>query len=173
MQTQAAASRSATMPLLALNRKDRGWRIDWQIKPLGLRFSQPNPETLLLWRYRDQRRYHPPPPHAIVVDPPPLHALIVGAAAALRRNPGDIAVGVLHVAGFAVDAVLRVDLEARACRLLDPFIHAGRTIAVRRTGVDVVLGRLLQVHVGDLEMNRLVLFMVGVGEEHRGQLVEG
>src|SRR4051795_7477980 len=70
MQTQGAASRSATMPLLALNRKDGGWRIDWQIKPLGLRFSQPNPETLLLWRYRDRRRYHPPPPHAIVVERP-------------------------------------------------------------------------------------------------------
>src|SRR4029079_15718026 len=45
---------------------------------------------------------------------PPLHRLVVRAAAALRGNPGDVAVGVLHVAGFAVDAVLGVDLEARA-----------------------------------------------------------
>src|SRR6185369_856991 len=172
MLTEAAASRAATMPLLALNRKDTGWRIDWQIRPLGLQFGQPNPETLLLWPYRDRRRYHPPPPHAIVVCAS-LHTLIVGPATALRRNPGNIAVWVLHVAGFAVDAVLGVDLEARACGLLDPFVHAGRAITVRRTGIDVVLGRLLQVHVGDLGMHRLILFVIGIGEEHRGQLVEG
>jgi len=40
------------MPLLAFIRKDTGWRIDWQIRPLGVRFHQPDPETLLLWRYR-------------------------------------------------------------------------------------------------------------------------
>src|SRR6476659_7353134 len=101
MQTQVAASRSATMPLLAFNRKDTGWRIDWQIRPLGLRFSHPNRETLLLWRYRGRGRYHPPPPHAIVVCTGALHTLVVGPTAALGRNPGDIAVGVLHVAGFA------------------------------------------------------------------------
>jgi hypothetical protein len=33
MRTQPAASRRATMPLLALNRKDTGWRIDWQNGP--------------------------------------------------------------------------------------------------------------------------------------------
>src|ERR1041385_1281679 len=135
MQTQTAASRPTTMPLLALNRKDRGWRIDWQIKPLGLRFSQPNRETLLLWQYRDRRRYHPPPPHAIVVDTASLHTLVVGSAAALRRNPGNVAVRVLHVAGFAMDAVLGVDLEARTGGFLDPLIDAGRAIAVRRTGI--------------------------------------
>jgi hypothetical protein len=45
------------MPVLALNRKDTGWRIDWQIRPLGHRFSQPFPETLPLWRYRDRGRH--------------------------------------------------------------------------------------------------------------------
>src|SRR5437764_576273 len=58
-----------------------------------------------------------------------LHRLVVGPAAAFRRNPGDIAVRVLHVAGFAVDAVLGVDLEARTRGFLDPFIDAGRAIA--------------------------------------------
>src|SRR6187399_3388298 len=51
------------------------------------------------------------PPHAIVVCAS-LHALIVRPSAPFRRNPGDIAVRVLYVAGFAVDAVLGVDLEA-------------------------------------------------------------
>ena len=42
-----------------------------------------------------------------------LHRLIIRSAPTLRRNPGDIAVRVLHVAGFAMDAILGVDLEAR------------------------------------------------------------
>jgi len=46
------------MPLLAFNRKDTGWRIDWQIRPLGRRFSHPNPVTLSVWRYRDRQRYY-------------------------------------------------------------------------------------------------------------------
>jgi hypothetical protein len=58
------------MPLLAFIRKDTGWRIDWQIRPLGRRFDQPNPETLLLWRYRGQSRHYPVPAHANVVKGP-------------------------------------------------------------------------------------------------------
>src|SRR5215831_8665505 len=89
-----------------------------------------------------------------------LHGLVVRPAAALWRNPIDVAVGVLHVAGFAVNAVLGVDLEARGSALLHPFIDARRAIAVRRTCEDVVLGRLLQVHVQNLQMDRLILFVV-------------
>ena len=95
------------------------------------------------------------------------HRLIIGSATALGRNPDDVAVWILHVAGFAVDAILGVDDEAWPGRLLDPFIDAGRAITIGRTGVDIVFGSLLQAHVGDLEMDRLVLFMVGVGKEHR------
>src|SRR3954451_22697553 len=40
-----------------------------------------------------------------------LHRLIVRATATFRRNPGDVAIRILDVAGFAVDAVLRVDDE--------------------------------------------------------------
>src|SRR5882724_13311397 len=101
-----------------------------------------------------------------------LHRLVIGPAAALRRNPGNIAVRVLHVAGFAVDAVLGVDLEARTGSLLDPFIDTGRAIAVGRPGIDVVLGGLLQVEVGDPQMNRLVLLVIGVGQEYGRKLVE-
>ena len=77
------------------------------------------------------------------------HVRIFRPAAALRRHPGDVAVGVLDVAGFAVDAVLRVDHEPRLSALLHPFVDAGRAIARRGPGIDVVLGRLLQRHVGD------------------------
>src|SRR6266702_7820925 len=87
-------------------------------------------------------------PHTIVVKRafvtrPASHGLVVRPTAALRRNPGDVAVGVLHVAGFAVDAILGVDLESRTGGLLDPLIDAGRAIAIRRTGKDVMFGHLL------------------------------
>src|SRR6266849_658535 len=72
------------------------------------------------------------------------HVRVIRAAAALRRDPGDVGVRILDVAGFAVDAVLRVDHEARAAPLLHPFVHRGRTIACRRSRIDVVLGGLLQ-----------------------------
>jgi hypothetical protein len=35
MQTQQAASSHATMPLLTINRKDTGWQIDWQERPVA------------------------------------------------------------------------------------------------------------------------------------------
>src|SRR3712207_8169403 len=38
---------------------------------------------------------------------------------------------------------------------------------------DVVLRALLQLHVLHLEVRRLVFLVVGVRQEHRGELVEG
>src|SRR5262245_28866216 len=134
-------------------------------RPAAVDLTQLCLQTLAVWRYRDRI-----PPY---LTQRWLHRLVIRPATALRRNPCNVAVGILHVAGFAVDAILRVDLEARTRGLLDPFINSGRTVTVRGTGEDVVLRRLLQIHVRDLEVNRLVLLMVGVGEEHRGQLVEG
>jgi len=43
-----------------------------------------------------------------------LHIRIVRPAAAFGRDPVDVLVRILDIAGFAVNAVLRVDLEARA-----------------------------------------------------------
>ena len=43
-----------------------------------------------------------------------LHPIIIRAAAALRRDPGDDLVGVHDVAGFAVDAVGRVQVDLLA-----------------------------------------------------------
>src|ERR1039457_60224 len=59
----------------------------------------------------------------------PSHVLIIRPAAALGRNPGDVLIRVLDVAGFAVDAILRVDDKFRRTRLLNPFIDPGRTKA--------------------------------------------
>src|SRR6266487_2388977 len=112
MRTQPAASRQPTMPRLAFNRKDTGWRIDWP----GNVPAAPTPpqnafSVAVSWpaaavaRSRFTQSW--------------LHRLIIRPATALRRNPGDIAIRILHVAGFAVDAILGVDDKARSGRLLD------------------------------------------------------
>src|SRR4051812_42294645 len=101
------------MPFLALNRKNRGGQIDWN-RP-GVTAGRPtHPQNA-----RSMAVSWPAavmPPHAIVVTfcVTLLHGLVIGSATALRRNPGNVAVRVLHVAGFAVNAILGVDLEARA-----------------------------------------------------------
>src|SRR5262249_32346919 len=77
------------------------------------------------------------------------HVGIIRAAAAFRQHPGNVAVRVFDVASLAVHAVLRVDDKARLASLLHPFVDARRAIACGRSGVDVVLGGLLQRHVGN------------------------
>ena len=51
MRTQPAASSRMTMPRLAFNRKDRGWRIDRQATP---RPAARRLKTLAVWPYRGQ-----------------------------------------------------------------------------------------------------------------------
>src|SRR3954452_19966714 len=95
--TEPAASSRLTMPLLAFNRKDRGG--EWtgaQSKSgssaataAGSRQLPDNAASVAVsW------------PSATATAGVPvtqlwLHRLIIGASAALRRNPGDVAVGVL------------------------------------------------------------------------------
>jgi hypothetical protein len=68
--------------------------------------------------------------------PAPSHIRIIRSAAALGGGPVDVLLGVLDVAGFAMDAVLRVDDEARVLArgfvAIDHFIDAGRAIEPRR-----------------------------------------
>src|SRR5271166_2241743 len=63
------------------------------------------------------------------------HLRVVWASAALRGRPGDILGGVLDIAGLAVDAVLRVDHEARVrlrrLVVVHDFVHAGGTVEAR------------------------------------------
>src|SRR5690606_2655301 len=60
-----------------------------------------------------------------------LHVGIVGTAAALWRYPADILGWVLDVAGFAVHAVLRIDLQARAVLVAHDFVNARGAITLR------------------------------------------
>src|SRR5258708_40176591 len=97
------------MLLLGFNRKDRGWQIDGHpAPPVAAASARPASKRLQCG--------------GIVAGAPAgpqhltqswSHRLIIRSATALRRNPGDITVGILDVAGFAVDAILRVDDEAR------------------------------------------------------------
>src|SRR3954447_5380201 len=109
----------------------------------------------------------PPRSHAPATSELWSHRLVIGSAATLRRNPRDVTVGVFHVAGFAVNTILSIDDEPGSGGLLDPLIYRRRTIPARWPGKDIVLGRLLQGDVGDLQVHRLVLFVIGVGQEHR------
>src|SRR4029077_6407357 len=102
-----------------------------------------------------------------------LHIGIFWSPTPLRRLPGDVAVGILDVASFAVDAVLRVDHKARLPTLLHPLIDPGWAVARRRPGIDVMLRSFLERHVGAPEGGWLVLLVIGAGQKHRRQPVEG
>ena len=59
-----------------------------------------------------------------------LHAGVVRPAAAFGRDPDDVLRRVLDVAGLAVHAVLRVDLQAvGVVVVLHELVHAGRAVA--------------------------------------------
>src|SRR4051794_20047383 len=103
-----------------------------------------------------------------------LHVRVIGASAAFWSDPVDVLGRVLDVAGLAVDAILGVDLEPRFTVLaLDEFVNACRAITLLGAAIDRQVDRGRYVCVLERQMNRLVFLMVGVGDEHRGQAVEG
>src|SRR5574343_1206858 len=100
------------------------------------------------------------------------HVGIGGSFAALRDYPVDVLRRILDVAGLAVHAVLRVDLQARlAFFLAENFIDAGRAealfgrVVLRQVDADWHR-RILQ-----LQMAGLVFLVVGRGQENRRQAV--
>ncbi|VAY89696.1 conserved hypothetical protein [mine drainage metagenome] len=102
-----------------------------------------------------------------------LHAHVVRPAATFGRDPDDVLRRVLDVAGLAVHAVLRVDLQlVTPVRALDELVHARRAIALLGTGV----AREIHLHrhrdIFQREVRRLVFLVVGVADEHRGEAVE-
>src|SRR4051794_12197324 len=73
-------------------------------------------------------RFIPTPPSA-------LHVRIVRPAAALGRDPDDVLRRILDVAGLAVHAVLRVDLQPGLRVKVDELVHPGGAVAAFGTGV--------------------------------------
>ena len=98
--------------------------------PIQMFFLEKSWKNLELLRFPSALRSVPPAPSYIG---------IIRPAAALGRRPVDVLLGVLDVAGFAIDAVLRVDDEtrvlARSFIAIDHFIDAGRTIEPRRLAI--------------------------------------
>src|SRR4051812_11705981 len=60
----------------------------------------------------------------------PSHIRVVRTAATLRRDPLDVLPRILDVAGFAVDAILRIDLQplSRSISRIDELVHRRRAI---------------------------------------------
>ena len=111
--------------------------------------------------------------HSLLTPDSGSHIGIIRSATAFRRHPADVLVGVFDIAGFAVDAVLRIDDKARLPAVFRPFVNRSRTVARRGSGIDVVLGRFLQSIVAHQQMGRLILLMIGVRQIDRRQPVEG
>jgi len=98
----------------------------------------------------------------------------VRAAAALGGDPDDVARRVLDVASLAVHAVLRVDLQpVRLVVILDELVDAGRAVAALRPGVAGQVEVDRHGSVLERQVRGLVLFVVGVADEHRAEPVEG
>src|SRR6476646_5732849 len=60
---------------------------------------------------------------------------VIGAVAAFRRHPSNVLRGVFYVTGFAMYAVLRVDLKPDFVALADHFIDLRRAVSLRRLGI--------------------------------------
>src|SRR5688572_4273278 len=101
-----------------------------------------------------------------------LQALIVGPGSAFRHGPGDDAVGILDVAGFAMDAVGGVDLQSLAAGAIVHHLVDGR-------GAEILAGiaelgdaaRRADRRVVHLEVHGLVLVVHVAGMEYGGEPV--
>src|SRR5260370_37582533 len=101
MRTHQAASRFRTMPRLAFNRKDTGWRIDWHTaSPMAAGFASPASKRLQCGGIGAGA---PAGPQHLTQSW--VHRLIIPAAPPLPPHPGDLTRGALDVAGVAVDAI--------------------------------------------------------------------
>src|SRR5213594_3362896 len=102
-----------------------------------------------------------------------LHVWVIRSASALWRDPNDVLGRVLDIAGLAVDAVLRVDLKTvGAVVVFHEFVHARRTVAAFKACVFREVqgdgdGRVLENQVAGL-----VLLVVRIGDEYRGEAIE-
>src|SRR5690349_22573089 len=80
-----------------------------------------------------------------VTDASSSHVRIIGSAPAFGDDPDDILLRVFDVAGFAVDAILRVDLKPGIGPgiVAHDLVYAGRAVALlgRRIKREIVLDR--------------------------------
>jgi hypothetical protein len=74
--------------------------------------------------------------------------------------------GILDVTGFAVNAVLRVDLKTRAAWFLNYFVHAGRAVTLSRFGIQREILRDRDFRILQLQVAGLVFLMIGARQEY-------
>src|SRR3989440_12322900 len=102
-----------------------------------------------------------------------LHVWVVRSPPTLWGDPDDILGRVLDVTGLAVNAVLRVDLEAvGAVAVFHEFGHARRTVAAFGARVFREVQADGDTRVLENQVARLVLLMGRIGDEYRGEPVE-
>src|SRR5882724_13492803 len=93
----------------------------------------------------------------------PSHPVIIGPAPAFRWNPGDDLVGVLNVAGLAVDAVGGVQADAlavRRARVVQHFVHIRRAEILAWAPELFHAALIADVRIVDYQMRRLILFVL-------------
>jgi hypothetical protein len=86
---------------------------------------------------------------------------VFGPSPALGRHPGDVLVGIFHVAGLTVDAVGKIELHLTLARLFIDFhlIHIGRTEP--EAGILKLPGALIvaDIQVRNLQVRGLFLLV--------------
>src|SRR3546814_3761486 len=79
-----------------------------------------------------------------------LHVRIIRPTATFRHHPIDILRRILDVAGLAMDAVLRVDLQTRVTFFgSDDFVNPGRAISLRSEEHTSELQSLMRISYAD------------------------
>src|SRR6266853_729938 len=101
-----------------------------------------------------------------------LHIWVVRSIATLWRNPDDVLGRVLDVAGLAVNAVLRVDLEAvGTVAVFHEFVYARRAVAAFGSRVFREVQGDGNGGVLENQVAGLVLLVVRIGDEYRGEAI--
>src|SRR5690348_8054510 len=96
---------------------------------------------------------------------------VLGSTATLWHGPVNVLARVLDIAGLAVNAVLRVDLEtlgASGARLiLNKLIHTSRAETTLRTIIDLQVALNRHILVLEAQVDGLVLGVVGTCPRNR------
>src|SRR3954451_22149748 len=104
---------------------------------------------------------------AAATPPNSLHVRVIGSSTAFRRDPVDVLGRVLDVAGFAVDAILSVDLQARLANgFVDKLTNSRGAITLLGSGIDRQVDRRRYVRVLGRQMSPLLFLVIGVRDEN-------
>src|SRR2546423_7821628 len=90
------------------------------------------------------------------------HSVVIRSAASFRRDPSDDLVGVHDVAGLAVHAVGRIQMDGLSARRTCLFFHLiniGRTEVLAGVAILHHAARVANISVMNNEMAGLILFM--------------